>query len=222
MIRECIDLGKPGIARAVGLGRYTGARRGDIVKMAKSARRGRRIAWLSGKKRVPVDQPEAPELTNWLKATPDHHPLSRWQKNTDRRTGVTRLPSRTLVYNRSDSPYAEDGLGQELAQIVQMLHGEGDIDRAEYTLHGLRHSVGVELALVGATDAQGAAWLGHASPHSFAIYRRQANRMLLTNTAGDLISDLRARSGGTASERQVQNECKKVQNSDGKVIRLRR
>ena len=55
----------------------------------------------------------------------------------------------------------------------------GKVDTAAYDLHDLRHTRGVDLALAGVTDAEGAAMMGHASPSSFAQYRRQADRRRL-------------------------------------------
>lgn len=221
IIKAAISQRRFGLARAIAIGRYTGARRGDIVKMAKSARRDGRISWRSGKKRVPVDQPEAAELSDWLGATPAAQPLSHWQEGSDRRRGVTRLMAATLVFNRSGVAYTEDGLGQELAKLVAALHLKGAIDSADYDLHGLRHTMGVELALAGSTDAQGAAWLGHASPHSFATYRRQASRLLLTNSAGDLVRELRKRAAGTSPESHVSNKCLEVSNAGATVTTFR-
>jgi len=107
------------------------------------------------------------------------------------------------------------GLGQALSALVGELHASGKIDSAAYDLHGLRHTIGVELCLAGATDAQGAAWLGHSSPHSFTTYRRQASRMLLTASAGDLLAELRKRALGTPPEQGVQNEVQKSAKQPG-------
>jgi integrase len=73
------------------------------------------------------------------------------------------------------------------------LHKAGKTDSPDYNLHGLRHSFGVEAALAGCTDAQGAALMGHHSPSSFATYRRQADRIRLADDAAEKIAQLRER-----------------------------
>lgn len=203
VIEAAIDARKFGLARAVALGRYSGARRGDIIRVTHAARLDGRIVFLSGKRRVRVDMPEDPMLTEWLGSTPATQPLSKWQAHVQRKTKVTRMPPATLVFNISNLPYSEDGLSQELAKLVTKLHGEGRLDSVAYDLHGLRHTFGVEAALAGCTDAQGAALMGHSSPNSFATYRRQASRLRMSDDGAALISALRERAAGTGPERDL-------------------
>jgi hypothetical protein len=73
------------------------------------------ISWLSGKRRAPVSQREAPELTEWLDAIPEEQPLSRHQAAQQRRTGVVRIPPATLIFNTRNQAFTESGLGQALA-----------------------------------------------------------------------------------------------------------
>ena len=213
VIETAVAKGRYGVARAVAVGRYAGARRGDVVDITHAARQTRwpsnvrRIGWLTDKKRVTVDMKEDPRLTHWLDATPASQPPSRWQAHMQRKTGVVRLPPQTLVYNISNEPYTEDGLGQELAKIVVALHAAGKIDSDVYDLHGLRHSFGVELALAGATDAQGAALMGHSSPSTFAIYRKQADKLVMSDVGSDLVTALLERAGGTGVEQKVSADC---------------
>ena len=205
VIETAIAKGRYGVARAVAIARYAGARRGDVVDITHAARLTQwpantsRITWLTDKKRVVVNMKEDARLTRWLDATPASQPLSRWQAQEQRRTGVVRLPPATLVYNISNLPYTEDGLGQELAKIIVALHADKKIDRDVYDLHGLRHSFGVELALAGATDAQGAALMGHSSPSTFAIYRKQADKLVMSDVGSDLVSTLLEKARQNAS-----------------------
>jgi len=192
-----------GLARAVAIARYAGVRRGDLVKLPRSARKDGRLMFLSGKRRVPVDIPEDPQLTSWLDQTPETQPLTRWQAAEDLRKGVTRLPATTLVYNRSSERYTEDGVGQELAKLIGKLHREKRLQTADFDFHGLRHTRGVEAALAGCTDAQGAALLGHGSPNSFAQYRRQADRIRMSDDAHIKITNLREQD----RNRKVQRDC---------------
>ncbi len=212
VIEEAVSRGKFGLARAVALGRYTGARRGDLVRIGHLSRYDGRIAWLSGKRRIVVDMPEDPALTAWLGATPAMQPLSKWQAHVQRKTAVFRLPPKTLVFNISNRAYTEDGLGQELAKVVAALHLVGKLDSNNYDLHGLRHTFGVEAALAGCTDAQGGALMGHGSPNSFATYRRQAGRLTLSDDGAALIAALRDRRTGTAHEFALSNGNLKASN----------
>lgn len=200
-IEAAIGESQFGLARAIAIGRFAGARRGDLVRIPKTARTGRpgsnsagRIAWISGKRKVPVDMPEDPELTHWLTVTPEEQPKSTWQAGQERRTGVIVLPPSTLVYNTRNKRFTESGLGQALDDLMTRLHAAGKVASPDYNLHGLRHSFGVEAALAGCTDAQGAALMGHHSPNSFATYRRQADRIRMADDAADKIIALRERS----------------------------
>jgi hypothetical protein len=114
----------------------------------------------------------------------------------------------TLVFNSAGAPYTEDGLGQELRNLVSALHAAGKLDSDKYDLHGLRHSRGVDLALAGCTDAQGAATMGHGSPNSFSQYRRQADKIRLANDAAGKLKQHRER----ASNESVKHRPEKVEN----------
>ncbi|MDR3510684.1 MAG: hypothetical protein P4L73_03560 [Caulobacteraceae bacterium] len=198
VIEAAVAQKKFGIARAVAVGRYVGARRGDLVKIAAAARQAGRIRFLSGKKRVLVDVAEDPELTAWLSATPAAQPETprRGRKSP---ANVTVLPPRTLVYTLRNLRYSEDGLGLELGKIVSKLHEAGAIDSDRYDLHGLRHTRGVELALAGCTDAEGAAMMGHHNAASFVQYRRQADRIQLSDNAAGKVIELRRAAAESAA-----------------------
>ena len=207
-IEAAVEQRRFGLARAIAVGRYLGARREDLVRIPKSARQGGRIAFRTLKKGVPVDQEEDELLTGWLDAIPDHQPRSKWQRHMDRKKGVIQLPPSTLVFNTRGFAYTDDGLGHALAHLVHDLHEGGEIDSPDYDLHGLRHTRGVELALGGATDAEIAAALAHKSPSSAAIYRRQADRIRLSDNATAKIRALRERDRNAL----VKTECKPGEN----------
>lgn len=221
VIEAAMEARRVGVARAVALSRYTGARRGDVVRIGHAARRDGRISWLSGKRKVPVSMPEDPILTRWLSITPAQQPLSKWQAHVQRKAGVLKLAPVTLVFNTRNQAYTEDGLGLELAKIVGSLHSTGKLDSDRYDLHGLRHTFGVEAALAGCSDAQGGALMGHRSASSFATYRRQAARLRLSDDGAALIAALRHRASGTPAERELSNACLNVSNDAGTVTRLR-
>lgn len=220
VIERAIATRRYGLARAVAIGRYVGARRGDLVKIAKGARQGGNLvngaryggqfAFLSGKKKIPVNQPEDPMLTRWLNTTPDEQPASAWQAGVRRRTGVIPIPPRTLVYNTRNKRYTESGLQQALDDVVAELFLEEIIDSDQYDLHGLRHTRGVEAAIAGCTDAQGAALLGHGSPSSFTQYRRQADRLRMSRDGQALILAMRERDAQGQVQQDLQPKCNAV------------
>jgi integrase len=209
VIEAAIAQRRFGLARAIAIARFAGARRGDLVRIPRSARAGGRFQFRSGKRNVAVDVPEDPMLTHWLDETPQAQPLSPWQAAQDRRDGVTRIPPATLVYNRSSLAYTEDGIGQELRKVVDQLQRADKLLDGRFDFHGLRHTRGVEIALAGCSDAQGAAMLGHASPASFAAYRRQADKIAMGDQGQARIAALREQRVSA----EVTNDCQKSDKS---------
>ena len=161
----------PGLARAVALGRWGGFRRGTICRLPVEARvQGhdadgqpqRRLYWLTEKRRVQCDKPEDARLTALLDATPDRGPI--------------------LAYNRRGDRFQERALNQAIDRLIERLAEAGKV-RPNLTLHGLRHTRGVELAIAGASDSEIMSQLEHTSTRAAEIYRRQANRRNLADSA---------------------------------------
>lgn len=190
VIEFAISEGRYGLARGVAIGRYVGARRGDIVKLTKAARKAGRFAFLSGKRKVPVNQPEDPALAAILDGTP----------SADN--------SLILAYNLAGLAYTDSGFHQGVTDLVDRLFKAGKIESDEYTSHGLRHTFGVEGALAGWTDAVGMAMMGHSSSSSFATYRRQADRIRMQNDGAALVAQLRERTANGNLQNTMQNICK--------------
>lgn len=194
-----------GLARAVAIARHVGARRGDLVKLSRAARSDGRFRFVSGKRKVPVDVAEDPELTAMLARTPDTQPLSAWQATRKAAVRRTVTESLTLVFNRQGRPYSEDGIALELRKLVERLAKAEAIDSAAYDFHGLRHARGVDLALSGVTDAEGAAMMGHSSAASFAQYRRQADRKRLADSGSQKVQARRRNEAATKAPNGVPN-----------------
>ena len=193
-VDEALARQRYGLARALAIGRYVGARRGDLVCIPRTARQDGRFQYLSGKRKIRVDVPEDPELSRWLARTPDMPPTDPRRGRKVRPDAAPVAPT-TLVYNVAGRPYSEDGVGLEVGKLVAALHRAGRLDSDRYDLHGLRHTRGVELAQAGCSDAEGAAMMGHASPSCFAQYRRQADRIRLSDAAAAQIASLREQAG---------------------------
>jgi site-specific recombinase XerD len=171
----------PGLARAVALGRWGGFRRGTICRLPVEARvaghsvEGKaqhRLYWLTEKRRVQCDKPEDDRLTALLDATPNR--------------------AAALAYNQRGERFQERALNQAIDRLIERLSKAGKV-RPILTLHGLRHTRGVELAIAGASDSEIMSQLEHTSTRAAEIYRRQANRRNLADSAQSKIDTVRAR-----------------------------
>jgi integrase len=170
LIAEAVARKQPGLARAIALGRYAGFRRSTICTVPLAARiimddeHGRRrwIYWLTKKRQVLADKPEDLRLTQLLGETPD--------------------AAATIAYNADGRPFNARGLNQALDRLIDRLAEKGQV-RPNLTLHGLRHARGVELANAGASDAEIMSQLEHLSTRAAQIYRRQAHRRVLAESA---------------------------------------
>ena len=170
VIAEALARELPGLARATGLARWGGFRRGSVCEVPVNARISigagpdaeRRIYWLTKKRQVLADKPEDRRLTALLESTPDL--------------------AETIAYNAQGRPFNVRGLNQALDRLIAKLAAEGKV-RPNLTLHGLRHARGVELANAGASDAEIMSQLEHRTTRAAQIYRRQAERRVLANSA---------------------------------------
>ena len=185
VLEECLRRGLPGLARAVGLGRYAGFRRQTICALPRSARvptrasdgsEHIRLLWLTEKRKVACDKREDPRLTALIDSTPDRGP--------------------TIAYNDRGQPFRERGLNQSLDRVLLSLAKAGKVRagvnaKGELTcpldIHGLRHARGNEIAESGGSDAEIMSHLEHATDRAARIYRRQASRRRLADAAQDRI-----------------------------------
>lgn len=185
-IALAIERGQPGLARAIGLGRWGGFRRGGICRIPLNARvvgfdddgvSHRRLYWTTPKRGVQCDKPEDGRLTALFERTPDR--------------------ALTIAYNKYGRPWNERALNQAVDRLLERLSGAG-LARAHLDIHGLRHARGMELAHAGASEFQIMAQLEHLTPYTARIYIRQAKRATGANDGQDKVNALirkRARSG---------------------------
>lgn len=170
----------PGLMRAIGLARYGGFRRNDLCRISPDARvheAGRvRYRWTSGKAGVAVEHVEDERLTRLLDVD------------------TPAVPG-TIAYNTRGMPWKPRQLCQALECVPGRLAAAGEV-RAGLTLHGLRHTRGVELAEAGCSDAVIMAQLGHTTDRSAQIYRRQASRRRLGDVGQALVDAHRSGEGG--------------------------
>ncbi len=188
VIAEALRRGRPGLARAIAIGRWGGFRRGTICTLPLAARTvgqgadgnsEARLYWITEKRKVLCDKREDPRLTELLSSTPNR--------------------ALTLAYNAQGQPWKARQLNQAVDRLTASLAAKGKVRAASdaegntwspLTLHGLRHSRGVELAYNGASDAEIMAQLEHATDHQARIYRRQADRRRLADAAQDKVDNV--------------------------------
>lgn len=166
-----LQRGMPGLARAIALRRWAGFRRATICKVpvhirtqgfAADGTSYRRLYWITEKRRVLCDKPEDPRLTGLLESTPNR--------------------ALTIAYNSRSGAWQERQLNQAVDRLLEKLAKEGRA-RPNLTLHGLRHTRGVELAEAGASDSEIMSQLEHVTERTATVYRRQAQRRRLAASA---------------------------------------
>lgn len=170
VIEDALARGAPGFARAIALGRWGGFRKQTICSVplrARIERRNaagateRRIYWLTEKREILCDRREDMRLTELLSKTPNR--------------------ALTIAYNSDGNPWKGRQLSTALERVLHRLTRRGLV-RSRLTMHGLRHARGVEIALLGGSDAEIQVALDHASPRAAQGYRKQADRLRLGDT----------------------------------------
>lgn len=174
MVELALKRKQPGLARAIALGRWGGFRKQTICAVPLGARIKRvtetgqetRLKWVTEKKSVLCNRREDPRLTHLVETTPSR--------------------SITIAYNANGQRWKPRSLSQAIDRLVEDLAAQGKV-RPDLTVHGLRHSRGVELARTGASDAEIMAQLDHATTRAAAIYRRQVERERLADASQDRV-----------------------------------
>jgi hypothetical protein len=193
-IEAAIARGRPGLARAIALGRWGGFRRGTICAIPLNARRKGyddeggehvRLNWITEKRRVLCDKREDPRLTALMAKTASE--------------------ALTIAFNADGHAWKPRQLNQAIDRLTASLAKAGKVRKATteagevycpLTILGLRNARGVELAEAGASDAEIMSQLEHASDRQAKDYRRQASRRQMADAGQDRIDNvvkLRAR-----------------------------
>lgn len=176
-IAHAISSKQPGLARAAALARWGGFRRGTVCRLPAYARLEvendegrieRRLYWITEKRNVTCDKREDARLTALLASTPSASPY--------------------VAYNKRGEQWKERALNHAFDRVIEALSAKGKI-RPQLTIHGLRHSRGIELAHAGSSDAEIMAQLEHKSERAARIYRSQASRRLTADSGQDRIDE---------------------------------
>lgn len=86
-------------------------------------------------------------------------------------------PIKHLVTTSFGKPFTVAGLGNKMREWCD------DAGLKHCTMHGLRKATSRRAAESGATDAEGQAITGHKKAETFAKYRAEANRMVMSDRA---------------------------------------
>ena len=145
------------------LGRYTGQRRGDVLKMARNAYNGTLIA-------VKPSKTERHSDDNEQLRTPAHMRLKAY---------LAALPKNALLFVVDDAgraveetTFSKDFRAALNAAGLKHLH-----------FHGLRHTAGMALAEAGCTEKEIMAVLGHKTLAMVQKYTQGARRSRLASSA---------------------------------------
>jgi integrase len=151
------------IMTAYMLGRYTGQRRGDILRWTRAVYDGSAFRFRQSK----TERLERPEMV--IPALP---PLKAYLDALAHDNTVL------FVATPEGAAYQKRHF---LAQFRSALDAAG---LKHLNFHGLRHAAGVALAEAGATEQEIMRWLGHSTPAMAAHYCAQANQKKLAEAAG--------------------------------------
>jgi integrase len=142
-----------------GLAKYTGAGRSEIARIGPQHIENGEITITRKKTGEPATITVHPELWAILDATP--------------LTGFS-----TFLVTKTGKPYAPNDLSIQFRKWCD----EAGIP-PQYTLHGLRHTMGDTIATLGGTLHEVAAILGHANVRTAAHYTQDADKKRLARAA---------------------------------------
>jgi integrase len=151
------------LRRPLAIGRWTGLREGDVLRLAQGDYDGKTIRLRTHKRDVPAVIPVAKPL----KAILDEPQCFVVGK------GKTPPTPLTLCATLRGRPWTESGFRASLFKFLRALEEEGAVGSG-LTFHGLRHSVATDLAELGYDDRTIADMLAQESEDMPAHYSKQA------------------------------------------------
>lgn len=156
-LRVVMDAAPPHLRIVIALCRATGFRIGDAICLPRSVIKNGWIQWETRKRGVWATLPIRGWLADELERAPKHDAI-------------------TICATTDGTPWASsDSVGCVIRRLFGALVAEGKVGKG-LTIHGLRHTVGFDLAEAGCTDDEIAAWLAHTSTATAKIYTEGAKR----------------------------------------------
>lgn len=156
------EAGMPQILVPLALGRWAGMTEGDTLRFSQRFYDGRLIDMDRGKTGQPL----------WL---PAPTPLKAILDTTVEARKDEPVTSTCLAVNTRGLPWTESGFRRMFFKLVRKLQAEGKIGPG-VTFHGLRHTMGKELADLGFDPETIAAYLSHATIDTTRIYTNEADK----------------------------------------------
>lgn len=177
------------LALAVAIGAYTGLRQGDVLRLPWSAYDGQSLTLRQAKTGEALWIPAHSALVAYLDAAPRKSPI--------------------IVVGARGRPFTSDGFRARFFRAMRKLEAAGRVG-VGLTFHGLRHTVGKQLADAGCDERTIAAILGHRTTAMAAHYSRDADNQ---RRAAVGIRRLERADQRTAREQKVE----KTKKRDGKT-----
>lgn len=166
--REAIvALAPPQILLPYAIGRWTGMREGDVLRMPKSAYDGRTIRIVTSKRGVAVTVPVAAPL----KAVIDAALADAARPDAN---GNGKPATITICANSRGKPWTESGFRASFFKVVRAAEASGAV-ASGLTFHGLRHTVATELRELGFDNRTIADMLGQKTEAQAGQYSETAN-----------------------------------------------
>lgn len=165
-----LDGAEGGLKLGIALACHAGMRGGDVVRVTWSIYDGQRLEWKQGKTGDEV----------WLPALPQLKAIMDDAKHV----------APTIVTSVYGRPLSEAGLRKAFRTLILRLMREGKVAPG-LTLHGCRHTLGDELANLGAEARMIQAVLGHRSLSASLHYSQGADRRRQASAAIELLSSRR-------------------------------
>ncbi len=170
--KAALDAATGGLRVAIALAVFTGMRGGDIVSVTWAAYDGQNLEWQQRKTGDPVWLPALPELKAILDSAP--------------RTATT------IATKQDGTPATEAGLRKAFRTLVLRLLSDRKVEPG-LTLHGCRHSLGKDLADLGADPRMIQAVLGQRSMSASLHYSERADRRRAASASVELLAKARRR-----------------------------
>jgi len=162
------------IRRAMGLGAYAGFREGDALIAPWTAYDGRTVEWRQGKTGEPVNLPVHKKLKAILSDKSDEGLL--------------------IVLNTRGVPYTGSGFRSVFFKIIRKLVKAGKV-KPGLTFHGLKHTLGKNLADAGADRDTIKAVMRHLTDAASRVYTREADQAKAAKRGMKLLQGGRNRRG---------------------------